>query len=375
MIGIVITAYNRADSLSTLLKSLLMVRKVTNEEIPLVISIDNNGTPEVNNIAYKFNWPFGHKEVIIHKERLGLVKHFIWAGDQTERFENVIFLEDDLIVSPELLNYSTQLIDYYKDKEEVAAASLYNPILNEDTGTRFYQLQDNADVYFLQHPYWGNIWFKEKWRLFKHYMKTYKKRDEILPRNVASWGDKSFKQKYIQYLIETRKTVVIARISVVSNNGCSGLHSDEGLYMYQNVLKLDGNKYVFISPSKSLSYYDAYEEISSDIIKKYAPELSGFDFTVDLNGSHDKYSTKYALTSKKTKKALYSYTSLMKPVEMGVIMGIEGNKSISLTDVNDIIEEKSFATHRFYGDIGKNYRINYGKTLFLYVLKKIIKRL
>ena len=57
----------------------------------------------VNKIANDFNWRLGEKKVIIHTQKLGLRNHFIWVGDQTERFKNVIFLEDDLIVSPELL--------------------------------------------------------------------------------------------------------------------------------------------------------------------------------------------------------------------------------------------------------------------------------
>ena len=141
MLAIVITAYNRALPLQSLLNSLNNIDNC-GLNIPLVISIDNNGTKEVKKVAEEFNWKYGIKEIVIHNEKLGLVKHFIWAGNQTKRFENVIFLEDDLLVSPELVNYATQLISFYKDDDEVAAASLYNPILNEETGTKFYQLED-----------------------------------------------------------------------------------------------------------------------------------------------------------------------------------------------------------------------------------------
>ena len=115
-LGIVITGYNRADSMRNLLNNLLCIK--TNVEIPLEISIDNGGTPELNRIAEEFEWPFGEKTVTIHRQKLGLVKHFIWAGDQTERFTNVLFLEDDLLVSPEVINYSLQLIDFYENEAD-----------------------------------------------------------------------------------------------------------------------------------------------------------------------------------------------------------------------------------------------------------------
>lgn len=374
-LSIVITAYNRAEALQNLLNSLYMVRPVEAlSDIPLVISIDNGGTPEVNRIAEEFKWALGEKSVVIHPEKLGLVRHFIWAGDQTEKYENVIFLEDDLIVSPELLNYSTQIIDFYKNMDEIAGASLYNPILNENTGTKFYQLHDDADVYFLQHPYWGNIWMREKWNDFKQYMKTYKKKPELLPSNVALWGTKSFKQKYIQYLIETCKTMVTARISIVTNNGFAGLHSREGLYMYQNTLKLTSSQYRLIEVKDSLAVYDAYEEIDPVIIKKLNPKLAEYDFCVDLNGTKQRYNSKYVLTTKKSKSPIMSFSSLMKPIELGVIMNQVGDENVCLSLTDCIVPDKLSFSERLYADITKNYKVHYGKTLFFHVSKNIIKK-
>ena len=268
-LAIVITAYNRAEALSDLLSSLKNVKPVEKVgNVPLVISIDNNGTPEVNKIAHDFSWHLGEKQVIIHPEKLGLVKHFIWAGDQTENYNHVIFLEDDLIVSPDLINYCTQLIEFYKEDNNVAAASLYNPILNEATGTKFYQVDDGSDVYFLQQPYWGNIWFKDKWKEFKKYLESYQENTEIIPSKVAHWKA-SFKKKYIQYLIECNRTVVTPRVSIVSNNGCAGLHNSDDPYMYQSVIRLDKNLYNFVNLCHSDSVYDAFEEIMPNILKKY----------------------------------------------------------------------------------------------------------
>lgn len=367
MLAIVVTAYNRSIPLKNLLCSLLKIR-IENERIPLIISIDNGGTPEVNKVAEEFEWPFGRKEVIIHNKKKGLVNHFIWAGDQTEKYDYVVFLEDDLLVSPELIDYCKRLIGFYENDNNIAAASLYNPILNEATGTKFYQLEDGYDVYFLQQPYWGNIWFKNKWKDFRKYLETYKVNKKILPSNIAEW-DCSFKKIYIQYLIESNKTVVTPRVSLVTNNGNAGIHSGD-LYEFQSNLQLTKKDYRFIALDESISIYDSFVEISSSILKKYCEELRDYDFEVDINGNRRFYHMEYVLTSKPVKRAILSYTSLMKPTELGIIMGMSGNKNISLCKATDVIDSHKYVRMRRYHDILKNYHI--GVWASFYISKYLI---
>lgn len=368
-LGIVITGYNRADSMKNLLNNLLLVR--TDIELPLVISIDNAGTQELNKIVNDFEWPYGEKRVIIHPEKLGLVKHFIWAGDQTEEFEHVLFLEDDLLVSPEVINYCHQMIDFYEDDDEVAAASLYNPALVEATGTKFYQLQDEYDAYFLQQPYWGNIWFKNKWREFKKYLETYEVKADLLPPNVAAW-DRSFKKKYIQFLVETNRTVVTPKISVVTNNGNAGIHGGN-LYAYQSCLQLEPKRYNFPRVCESKAVYDCFEEIMPDILKKYNSELCEYDFEVDLLGTKKGIHKPYVLTTRKSNKPIMRYSSLMKPTELSVVLGCEGDGRVVLSRTCDIAIEKSFERERRYRDIDKNYVV--GVWASLNISKALLKRL
>lgn len=356
MIAIVITAYNRAEPLATLLNNLLTIR-TSGDIIPLVISIDNNGTPEVNRIATDFNWPYGEKEVIIHKEKKGLVKHFIWTGDQTEKYENVIFLEDDLFVSPEMYRYTKKVIQFYKEDEKVAAASLYNPILFEATGTRFYQIEDGFDAYFLQQPYWGHVWIKEKWRLFRKYLESYIVKSAILPPYIASW-DKSFKKIFIQYLIETDKTVVTPRLSLVTNNGVAGLHSDSPMYQYQSPLMLGDKDYLFPKYEQSGSVYDAFFELDSKIIKRANKLLSEYDFEVDINGIKKQYNKKYVLTTRNSSNPILEYTSLMKPTELGCLLNNKG-EGLCLSKVEDVIYDNKFEKRRRYKDIAKNYYVGF----------------
>lgn len=372
MIAIVITAYNRAEPLATLLNNLLSI-KTDGDNIPLVISIDNNGTPEVNAVAEQFQWPFGKKEVIIHKEKKGLVKHFIWTGDQTERYDNVIFLEDDLFVSPEMYHYTKEMIEFYKDDDTVAAASLYNPILIEANGTRFYQIEDGFDVYFFQQPYWGHVWIRNKWIHFKEYLKTYQVNPDIIPSYIASW-EKSFKKMYVQFLVETGRTVVTPRLSLVTNNGVAGLHSDSAMYQYQSPLILKRRLYRFPRPSESIAKYDAYFELDQDVFKIFNSETLKYDFEVDVNGIRKHYNKQYVLTTRKSKNPIVSFTSLMKPTELGCLLNNIGI-GLVLTESKDVVFDKSYERERRYKDISKNYyvgvyaSIRIAKDLFKHLFK------
>ena len=66
-LAIIVTAYNRPEALANLLTSLNNIRSDRN--ITLEISIDNNGTEKVNQIAFDYKWKFGEKIVTVHKEK------------------------------------------------------------------------------------------------------------------------------------------------------------------------------------------------------------------------------------------------------------------------------------------------------------------
>lgn len=363
-IAIVIVGYNRPKALKDLLDSLEHIK--TNREVPLIISIDNKGTEEVNRIAEDFEWKFGPKEVIIHQQKKGLVKHFIWTGDQTEKYDVVIFLEDDLLVSPEIINYVEQVANFYWDDERIAGASLYNPHINEITGGRFYQLEDGYDNYFLQQPYWGHVWFKKPWAEFQEYLRTYKTNKAILPTGIAEWGDGSFKRIFIQFLIERNKFIVTPRISLVTNNGVPGLHSGKRECYFQSPMQLECKEYHFSKFDDSKSIYDSSYEVLPKILKEYCEALKGYDFEVDVNGSKKNVSKEYILTTKKSIRPILTFSSLMKPTEMSVVFQQKGDEELVFCKTVDIVEDKSFYRKRRFNDIQKNYPVGVMESLLFF---------
>ncbi len=359
-LAIVVVAYNREEPLKQLLSSLNAI--VTDRrDIALEISIDNKGTPEVIRAAETFIWKHGKKELIVHPEKLGLKKHFIWAGDRTEKYENILFVEDDLYVSPYVMDFVDCYLNQYENDERIAGAALYSPILCEFTKCKFYQYQDGFDNYFFQHPYWGNLWSKQKWRLFKNWWKNYTYNGELLPSNVRMWGSQSFKKIYIQYLIETDRYMVYPRNSYVTNMGVKGLHNHFNAIQFQVVLENGKRELRMSTLDESKSIYDAFFEIKQDILKMYHPVLENYEFSVDLNGMKDHIKEEYVLTCKDTKRRILSFSSSMRPAEQNVIANIPG-EGIYFTKVSDLITLGKAASRiqrekKCTEDIMKNYPV------------------
>ena len=362
--AIVIVAYNRPKCLNHLLRSLAKIR--TEKNISLIISLEYQSDQKVKDLAKQFSWEFGEKILHEHKVSKGLVEHFIWVGQQTQRFNNVIFLEDDLLVSPVFLGFCEQLINFYRDDPKVAAASLYNPIINQLTGTRFYQIKDANDVYFLQQPYWGNIWFDRKWQLFSEYLTTYEEKKELLPENVANWTE-SFKKIYIQFLIEKGLFVVTPRNSLVTNQCATGLHSSGRGGYFHTPFETELFKYKLKKFDDSQIYYDAFLEINQSFLISANQKLSGYDFEVDLNGTKKIYRKSYVLTTKPVSVRILEFSDLMKPLESSVILDIRDQGGISLCQRDAVDEERIYYWRRRFKDISNNYYVGTFAAIFIVV--------
>lgn len=373
--AIVITAYNRGTPLKNLLESLNNI--VTEKSIPLIISIDNKGTDDVNRIADEFIWKHGKKKVIIHQEKKGLRAHFIWVGDQTEIYENVLFLEDDLYVSPYVTEFVEKCIECFTTDKRITGVSLYNPLLCEFDKCKFFQIEDGYDNYFFQHPYWGNVWFRDSWKEFKEWFKKYNYNPDILPENVQRWNTTSFKKVYIQYLAEMNRYMVYPRVSYVTNMGETGLHSKSDFRQFQTSLQLGKKKLALSSFDESQSIYDVFFEYLSDLIKKNNKDLQQYDFCTDIKGLRTKYYTEYVLTSRKVLNPVISFSNEHRPQEINALFNNFGD-GIYLAKSSDVVREKNFRRKRIVDDIlCMNYCVGLRETLdcFIYSLKnKFLRR-
>lgn len=100
-----------------------------------------------------------HAEVIEQTANLGLA-HSIVGGvtEQCQKFGKVIVIEDDLIVSPDFLDYMLQALARYKDRPDIYQVSGFMFPVEHDV---------NTDAFFL--PFtttWGWATWDRAWKIF-----------------------------------------------------------------------------------------------------------------------------------------------------------------------------------------------------------------
>lgn len=330
-IAIVVIAYNRPDALNRILGSLAKASYEEYSGIPLVISIDKSDSAGVLTVAESFNWQFGEKKIIAHKENLGLRKHVISCGDLVYEYENIIVLEDDLFVSPFFFDYANQALEFYNEDERIGGISLYSYDYNELLKQPWIPVNDGYDNYFMQVPSsWGQLWTKKQWNDFKlFYMSASNEIGSLdnMPAGIIGWPDTSWKKYFFKYLVSENKYFVYPQISLTTNCGEVGAHFGQKVNTFQVRLSVGKRNFSFSSFDISLAKYDSYQEILPEVIKHFNEKLSNFDFECDLTGIKElnKIKSKYLLSIKDCSSPLLSFSGGMIPFEMNVFLNQTGN--------------------------------------------------
>ncbi|MCB2220091.1 MAG: glycosyltransferase [Bacteroidetes bacterium] len=336
--AVVVAAFNRVDSLKRVLKSLSLAHYP--EKVKLIISIDNNGTnQDVFELANSFQWDFGVKEVIYHKERLGLRRHILKCGDLSLKYGSIIMLEDDLYVSPYFYKYTLEALDFYGSHPKIAGISIYKISYAEANKLPFNPIEDHSDVFFMQlAASLGQCWTAAHWEGFKKWYDTSPDLKAIngLPEKIKNWSDGSWKKFYIGYLIVHDKYFVFPRLSYTTNFNDVGENMIMRSLYVQVPIQLFDRKPNFVTFEESKIIYDAYSEITAGSLNQLSDVLTEYDFEVDLYGKKDYYSKPYILTTRPVKKSIRSFERSMKPHEMNVIMKVEGSE-IFLAKKEDVI--------------------------------------
>ncbi len=331
--AIVVVAFARPLALERLLKTITRANYQTDEEIPLVISIDKGGSSETLKVAHDFVWQHGSKRIIEHQKNLGLRRHIISCGDLTQEYGAVIILEDDLLVSPEFYRYSVEAIAYYEDRPEIAGISLYSYDFNEYAETKFIPLEDGYDNYFIQTACsWGQAWTRKQWSGFKQWYDadfcsaTIDKIDKIAPQKLTEWSENSWKKYFIKYIISQNKYFVYPRISLSTNSGDRGTNHGGG-GNFQVSLLLGYKRYNFSNLEQSVCIYDSHYEIESSCLKKLNPKLPDLDFECDFYGTKtlENIRSNYLISIKECSCPLETYSLSLVPQELNIIFKLSGN--------------------------------------------------
>lgn len=339
-IAIIAVAYNRVDSLSRLLSSL--ERAMYEDEQPtLIISIDKSKTDEVEKYADEYIWPYGNKFVRKHEINLGLRNHMMSLGEWFDRFDTIVVLEDDIVVSPCFYSYTRQASDKYWGSKEVCGISLYAKNINTNNSLPFSPLKNEYDGYFMNYAMsWGEVWMKPQWLDFYNWYLDHQDFPAMqhLPSNICGWS-KSWLKYHIRYCIESNKYFLYPYVSLSTNYGDPGTHH-KGLSNYAHQVPLQmgkKKKYIFPDTSKDAICYDGFYE------NKSLYKILGYEeknLCIDIGVRKEAFeSKKYWLTTKVADfKIIKSFGVTYRPIELNIIFDQKGS-DIFLYDTS--IQEKN----------------------------------
>jgi len=331
-IAIIIPTYKRPFALSRLLNSIENASYIGNADITLIISVEGQCDPKVIEIAEAFDWS-SEKIIIRHNSRLGLRDHIIFCGDQVEKYDAVIVLEEDLMVSPYYYEYAIQVLNTYDSQEgQIASFSLYSFAINEYASLPFQSIDDGFDNYFIQTcSSWGQIWTRSQWRSFRKWYEHSKDfavtKDDRLPEQVAGWPDTSWKKYFNKYMVENNLYSVIPRISLTTNFGDMGEHHG-GTNKYQVPILNSKKEWSFSKFNESQSVYDVFFEPILECLVSDINNISSKEISCDLYGlKHDAFGVKYIISSRicndKT-RVVATYGCKMQPEILNILYNIKG---------------------------------------------------
>ncbi|MBI3243716.1 MAG: glycosyltransferase [Chloroflexi bacterium] len=340
---IVVSAYNRPQALARLLASLQKAAYPAKARPRLIISIDRGDDPlnrQVFETAESFRWEHGSKEIIRHDQHLGLVQHFLFCGRQTQQHEAVIYLEDDLVVSPMFFHYATQALSFYDD-ERIGGVSLYALWFNGYTHHPFLPLADGSDAFFLQIPYTqGQAWTRAQWKRFEGWQARGHLRpapgDDLHDLWFSFAADEWF-PTLTKYLVETGQFYAYPRVSQATGFGDAGSHFSSASLYFQTPLQYFRETYQFKPLADSVAVYDSFYEIFPNRLNRLTDALSGFEYDVDLNATKARHHLKaeYALTTRLSRASRLSFGRTMWPPEANVIEAVPG-RGIGLCRKDDL---------------------------------------
>lgn len=158
---VVIFSYKRPDHLDRLLKSLLQNAEASSTDVFIYSDgpksdADYGDVARTREVAEQVSG-FASVTVVKRKENIGLAKNIITGVSEVlEKYDRVIVLEDDLVVTPSFLKYMTSALNFYENAEVMSVAG-YSPIVELPKDYRFttYTINRNCS--------WGWATWKRRW--------------------------------------------------------------------------------------------------------------------------------------------------------------------------------------------------------------------
>lgn len=371
-IAIVAVAFNRVDSLSRLLDSLSNAY-YSNDNIPLIISIDKSKTDKVEKYAENFEWKHGPKIVDTHLVNLGLRNHMMSLGKWFDYYDAIIVLEDDIFVSPSFFYYAQQTVDYYYSNKQIAGISLYSLSFNTQNNLPFTPLNNGYDGYFINSAIsWGEIWMKDQWYDFYNWYQEHKLfplESRKLPNNLFGWGDSSWLKYHIWYCVENDKYFFFPYNSLSTNCADKGTNNRNGGQTTTQSPLIYGKVNNFRLPDfrdDSLRYSSFYE---NEYIYRYLG-LSKEELCIDLGGTNNNKDNKryYLTVSDCPFRIIRSFALKLRPIELNILYNLKGEE----IHLYDTFYKEKYANKKTNNLVVYSYKMkNMQEVVSLYGYKRL----
>lgn len=237
---IILFVYNRPNCTRQMITALMA--NYLAKDTDLYIYSDAAKTPDsqvqVNEVRRYIRTIFGFKSItIIEREKnFGLAENIIdGVTNLLEKYEQIIVLEDDLVVSPHFLEYMNANLEFYKNNKEVACITAFNFPLKYPQGFK-------DDAFFIRGAdCWTWATWKRAWQKFEKdgakllaqiqtknlqkefdidgsYPYTKMLQDQIKGKN-NSWAIRWYASAFLENML-----CLYPRNSLVENIGYDGTH-------------------------------------------------------------------------------------------------------------------------------------------------------
>lgn len=158
---VILFVYNRYFQTKNTIDALLINNLAKDSELIIYSDAAKNDIdlPQIKKVRSYLKTIKGFKNItIIEAEtNLGLAKSIIEGVTETlKKHEQIIVLEDDLITSPNFLNFMNQGLNYYQHDSKIFSISGYSKMK--------YDSKRKSDVFFtLRSSSWGWATWKDRW--------------------------------------------------------------------------------------------------------------------------------------------------------------------------------------------------------------------
>lgn len=185
---IVLFTYKRLNTLKQTVEALSANSLVADSDL-IVYSDGAKATTDegiISEVRSYLKTISGFKTITIHESpsNKGLANSIIeGVTDVITQYGKVIVLEDDLVCSPNFLNYMNAALDFYNDEAKIFSITGYSIPINSN--------HPDSDVYFTSRSSsWGWATWKNRWENIDWEVKDYFafKKDRTLRRNFDKMG-------------------------------------------------------------------------------------------------------------------------------------------------------------------------------------------